>query len=70
MLTAPCVDQFPDGFRKEDYELRTLTFAEYYGLIFVTCDGAAPPLEDYLGEAGDFLAKAVGGGVPLKLLGY
>ena len=70
LLNAPGVEHFPDSFAKEDYGLVSLRLAEHCGLIFVTRQDAAPPLEDYLGEAGGFLIKAMQGDGRLKLLGY
>jgi phenylpropionate dioxygenase-like ring-hydroxylating dioxygenase large terminal subunit len=37
-------------FRREDYGLTTLRSGQWGGFVFVNIDGAAPPLEEWLGE--------------------
>lgn len=70
LLGAPGIDGFPPTFRKEDYGLRELRSEVYSGLVFATCSDETPPLDEYLGETKDYFARALGGGGPLRLIGY
>lgn len=70
LLGAPGNELFPETFRKENYGLRELHAEEICGLVFATCGDDAPDLAEYLGETKNYFAQALGGGAPLKLLGY
>jgi anthranilate 1,2-dioxygenase large subunit len=70
LIGVPGVEAFPETFRKEDYGLKALRSEVFAGLIFATCSAQSPPLAEYLGETKDYFPKAMGGGGPLKLMGY
>jgi anthranilate 1,2-dioxygenase large subunit len=70
LVGVPGSGDFPPEFRKEDYGLRALRSEEFCGLVFATYSAEAPPLAEYIGDAGDYLARALGGDGRLKLLGY
>jgi anthranilate 1,2-dioxygenase large subunit len=69
LLGAPGIRDFSPTFRKEDFGLRALRSGIVHGVVFATLSVLAPELDDYLGEAKPYIAKALGDGRPLKLLG-
>jgi ethylbenzene dioxygenase alpha subunit len=50
MMPQPGLYSATPGFRREDWGLKRARVASYKGLVFATFDGAAPSLEDYLGD--------------------
>lgn len=70
LLGAPGIEAFPPTFRKEEFGLRELRSEVFAGLVFATCAGDAPELDAYLGEAKDYVVRALADGAPLRLLGY
>jgi anthranilate 1,2-dioxygenase large subunit len=70
LMGAPGMDQFSASFRKQDFGLRELRSAEFLGLVFATCSDQAPPIDEYLRGAKEYLQNALGGDGRLKLIGY
>jgi len=70
LIGAPGMGDFPQDFRKEDYGLRVIRSGQSCGLVFATLSGEAPPLDDYLDDTGEHIARAMGGDGRLNFLGY
>jgi len=70
LLGAPGISDFPPGFREENYGLRGLRCAVAHGVVFASCSAGAPDLEEYLGGVKPYIARVLGDGRALKLLGY
>jgi anthranilate 1,2-dioxygenase large subunit len=70
LIGVPGISDFPKDFRKEDYGLRVLRSGEVCGLVFVTLSEETPPLEEYLDDTVEHIARAMGGDGRLRLLGY
>jgi phenylpropionate dioxygenase-like ring-hydroxylating dioxygenase large terminal subunit len=66
---------YPDGYEgvmeKRDLSLRTLRTESYGGMIFASYNDDVEPLEDFLGDARQWidLFMKQGGGYPIKVLG-
>jgi phenylpropionate dioxygenase-like ring-hydroxylating dioxygenase large terminal subunit len=58
----------PADFRMEDHGLQKLRCESFCGLVFATFAPDLPPLADWLGEAGEGIARVLR--KPLKVLGY
>lgn len=67
---CPGRDDFPPGFRNEDYGLGTLRTEVRHGLVFVTAQANAPALTEFLEDAAEALRLGLGGDGRLVLLGY
>jgi phenylpropionate dioxygenase-like ring-hydroxylating dioxygenase large terminal subunit len=67
---APGSDDFPADFKSEDFGLRELVSGQRHGLLFARFAPEGPELDEFLGEAGECLARILGGDGRLKLLGY
>jgi anthranilate 1,2-dioxygenase large subunit len=61
---------FPESFKRCDYDLRRPRMAVVHGLIFVSMGASPPPIEQYLEGITDQIAAAMGGDGDLILLGY
>lgn len=70
LLGAAGMNRFSPEFRKEDYGLRQVRSDTIAGVIFACCDPDGPSLRAFLGQAADHFGAALGGDVPLVLLGY
>lgn len=70
LIGCPGTEQFPEDFKKENFGLKPIRMETVAGLIFVTLDENTPPLETQLGAVEEPLSRSLGGGAPLKLLGY
>lgn len=56
LVGVPNIEEYHGGLRTEQFGLRSVAKVENYkGLIFATWDHEAPPLEDYLADAGFIL---------------
>jgi phenylpropionate dioxygenase-like ring-hydroxylating dioxygenase large terminal subunit len=70
LLGAPGMRDFPPGFNRDDYGLRKIRSAIVHGIVFATLSDETPAIDDYLGDVAPYLAKSLGDGAPLVLLGY
>ncbi|MBN9427213.1 MAG: Rieske 2Fe-2S domain-containing protein [Burkholderiales bacterium] len=70
LMGAPGVQEFPASFRKQDYGMWVLRSAQFCGMVFATLDANVAPLDEYLGETREYIARAFGGDGNLRLLGY
>ncbi len=70
LVAAPGIERFPPSFCKEAYGLKQLKTEMRHGLIFGTFSETAPPLDEFLGPAAEFLREALGGDENVELLGY
>ncbi len=70
LLGCPGRGDFPDGFKPEKHGLRELRSAQLLGLVFATYSDSVAALSDYLGEAGEYIGKVMGGDGDLRLIGY
>ena len=70
LMGVPGAADFPESFRKADYNLRKLRTAEAFGLVFATMSADTPPLDDWLEESKEYIGRAFGGDGRLQLLGY
>lgn len=56
LISMPDEDGYPSGFDKKERSLKSPPRVESYrGLIFVNFSADAPPLEEYLGDAREFI---------------
>jgi phenylpropionate dioxygenase-like ring-hydroxylating dioxygenase large terminal subunit len=69
MLGAPGIRDFPEDFKKEDYGLKELKSGIVHDVVFATLSPTAPELGEYLGEAVEYIGKALGDGRKLKPIG-
>lgn len=69
LVGAPGISDFSPSFKKADFGLRELRSGEVSGLVLATKSVAGISLDDFLGEAKNFIALVMGS-EPLALLGY
>lgn len=65
LTAAPLPDAYGGAFRKKCYDIPQVRAESFAGNIFVCLDENAPPLEQYLGEAGDYIKDYLADGVAL-----
>lgn len=70
LMGVPGVGDFLPGFDKAAHGLKQVRSAQAFGLVFATLSDEAPELDEWLGEARDYIGRIAGGDGRLKLLGY
>lgn len=67
---CPAQEDYSPGFDRADYGLLELRSEIFCGVVFATASDATVPLAQFIGDTAPVVEKSLGGGGPLRLLGY